>query len=296
MERSQGVNKKSLLVGVLCYILWGSLPLYWHLLESWNPLFILACRIVFSAVFMLALLACLKKLPVVWGTFRDRAKMRWLLPAALVITVNWGTYIWAVNSGRILDASLGYYMNPLVVFALGVLVFREKSGALSWVALALAGVGVTLSAFLFGAFPYAALALAISFAVYGLLKKFAHVDGLVSITVETLLIAPLALLFLLLAPVSRTAMAQVTPLSALLLIGTGAVTAVPLVLYTRGVNDLPFTAMGFLQFISPTLQLIIGLTVYKEPFNLSELVAFAFIWAGLALYMIGLFRGERRHA
>ncbi|MDO4572986.1 MAG: EamA family transporter RarD [Clostridia bacterium] len=290
---NQRLNKKALAMGALCYVLWGTLPLYWRLLDGWDPLVILAGRILFSALFMTAVLACTGRLPALAATFRDRAKMRWLLPAALVITVNWGVYIWAVNSGRILDASLGYYMNPLVVFALGVLVFKERCGALSWIALGLAAAGVILSALLFGAFPYAALALAFSFAVYGLLKKYAHTDGLLSITVETLLIAPLALLFFIVSPASHAALATLRLSGALLLAGTGVVTALPLVLYTRGVNGLPFTAMGFLQFISPSLQLLIGLIVYKEPLNAAQLVAFACIWAGLAVYMFGLLRHER---
>ncbi len=296
MESQTGINKKSLLIGALSYIMWGFLALYWRLLDGWNPLVILGCRILFSALFMLALLACMRRLKEVFLTFRDWSKMKYLLPAAFVITINWGVYIWAVNSGRILDASLGYYMNPLVVFALGLIVFREKVRLLSWIALALAAVGVILSTALFGVFPYAALALALSFAVYGLIKKFAHIDGLISITVETLIIAPFALLFLLISPVSRASVAAVTPLFAALLMGTGAVTAVPLVLYTRGVNGLPFTTMGFLQFISPTIQFFIGLFVYGEQLTVGRLVAFAFIWAGLIVYMFGLIRHERAGA
>ena len=293
-ENRTGINRKALGIGVLCYAVWGVLPLYWHLLEDWNPLFILACRILFSAVFMLLLLLCLGKIRQVFDVLRNRSAMKWLLPASIVITFNWGIYIWAVNSGRILDASLGYYMNPLVVFALGYFIFHEKSGPLAWAACAMAAVGVTFTTVLSGVVPFAAIALALSFAVYGMLKKAARVDGMVSIAVETLLMTPPALLFLLLSPISRGALAAVTPGAALLLIGAGAVTSVPLALYTRGVNDLPFTTMGFLQFIAPTFQLIIGLTVFKESLRISAVIAFAVIWAGLILYMADLFLKERK--
>ena len=292
MEKSTGINKQALFIGALCYVLWGLLPLYWHLLEDLNPLFILCNRILFSAVFVMTLLLARGRAKSVFSTMRDWSKMKYLLPAAIVVTINWGIYIWAVNSGRIIDSSLGYYMNPLMVFALGVVVFREKSGARSWAAIALAAVGVILSTLLSGSFPYVAIALAVTFSVYGLLKKFAHVDGLVSIAVETLLIAPFALLFMVLAPASRQALISITPVSALLLIGAGIVTATPLVLYTRGVNDLPFITMGFLQFICPTLQLIIGLLVYRETLQPAKMIAFAFIWLGLILYMSELFRRE----
>lgn len=293
MEKPTGINKQALFIGTLCYVLWGLLPLYWHLLESWNPLFILCNRIVFSAVFVMALLLCLGRVKSVFLTMRDWSKMKYLLPAAIVVTINWGIYIWAVNSGRVIDSSLGYYMNPLMVFALGVIVFREKSGKRSWIAIGLAAVGVVLSTLLSGAFPYVAISLALTFSVYGLLKKMAHVDGLVSIAVETLLIAPFALLFMIFAPASRQAVLSVTPVSALLLVGTGIVTATPLILYTRGVNDLPFVTMGFLQFICPTLQLAIGLIVYQETLHPAKIIAFAFIWLGLVLYMSELFHRER---
>lgn len=293
MKKTTGLNKQSILIGALCYVIWGFLPLYWHLLEDWNPLFVLCNRILFSAVFVMVLLLCLGRVKSVFATMRDWSKMKYLLPAAIVVTINWGIYIWAVSSGRVIDSSLGYYMNPLMVFVFGVVVFREKSGIRSWIAIALAAVGVLLSTLLSSVFPYTAVALALTFSIYGLLKKIVHVDGLVSIAVETLLIAPFALLFILFAPASRQALMSVTPLSALLLIGTGIVTATPLILYTRGVNDLPFVTMGFLQFICPTLQLAIGLIVYRETLHPAKIIAFAFIWLGLVLYMSELFHRER---
>lgn len=287
---------KTLLIGALCYVMWGLLPLYWHLLSGFDPLFILANRILWSAVFMLGLTACTGRLKLLVSTFRDWKTMRFLIPAALVITVNWGTYIWAVNSGRGLDASLGYYMNPLVVFAIGLALFHEHCGAAEWIALGLAAAGVLYAALAYGEFPYAAIVLAVSFAAYGTLKKFAHVDGLISTTVETLVIAPLALLYLILTPASRAAVSALTLPDGLLLLCSGAVTALPLVLYARGVNTLPFTTMGFLQFISPTLMLLVSLFVYHEPFSKQNAVAFALIWAGLAVYMFAALRRERRAA
>ncbi len=290
------MKKKSLLLVLAGYVLWGVLPLYWGVLTGLDSFVILACRFVMSAVSTLVLLAATHRLPALFQVLRDRQAMKFLVPAALTITVNWGLFIWAVGQGRVMDASLGYYMNPLMVFLFGILVFKERCGKLELFALLLAVAGVVLSTLQYGAFPYIALALATSFSVYGTLKKFAHVDGLVSVAAETLLLTPVMLLFLLFAPQSHATFAAATPLQLIFLAGAGIVTATPMVLYSGGVNDLPFTTMGFLQYICPTLMLIIGVTLMGETFSAAKAVSFAFIGAGLILFTIGLYRRERAQA
>ncbi|HWQ06862.1 MAG TPA: EamA family transporter RarD [Feifaniaceae bacterium] len=273
-----------------CYAMWGLLPLYWHMLDGVDAAVILANRIVWSAVFTIALLFALKRFGDVKAVLRDRSKMRFVIPAAIMITINWGLYIWAVNAGHLLDASLGYYLNPLMVFAVGMLLFREKCGALDWIALALATVGVLVSTLAYGAFPWVALSLALSFGLYGTLKKLAGINGLTSIAVETILVAPFALAFLIFSPASHAAFAALTLKTGLLLLFTGVVTATPMILFTHGVNRLPFTTVGFLQYISPTLQLIIGTLIFHEALTRDRIVALVFFGAALILYSIGMAR------
>lgn len=286
------MKRNDFLAGFLSYALWGALPLFWHVLEHVNFMVLLSSRIVLSAVFTLLLLAVTGGLDAFFAVLRSRRKMLYLAVAAAVISVNWGVYIWAVNAGHVMDASLGYYMNPLVVFACGLIVFHEKCGAMEWAALALASAGVLAATLRLGKFPFVAVTLALSFSAYGVLKKYAGVSGIVSIAVETLLLAPFALGFLLLSPGVRAAAPQWSVGTWLLLIMTGPATAVPMVLYTRGVTTLPFTVMGFLQYVSPTLMLFAGFLM-GETIGDGQLLPFILIWLGLALFSAGMVRRER---
>jgi len=278
----------------LCYVLWGLLPLYWHLLDSVDSVVILANRIVWSAVFTITLLFITKRFGEVKAVLCDGKKMRYMIPAAVLITINWGVYIWSVNAGRLLDASLGYYLNPLMVFAIGMLLFHERCGALEWVALGLATIGVLIATFAYGAFPWVAITLATSFGLYGTMKKLAGVSGLTSIAVETILVAPVAIAYLLFAPVSRATLSALTFQPALLLVLTGAVTATPLILFTHGVNRIPFTTVGFLQYISPTMHFLIGVLLFHEELTHDRVVAFAFFGVALVLYSVGMVRRVRQ--
>lgn len=288
-ERNAG-----LLSTLACYSLWGLLPIYWHLLNSVNAMVILANRIVWSAVFTVALLLITRHFSEVTAVLRDKKKMRFMVPAALTITVNWGIYIWAVNAQHLLDASLGYYLNPLVVFAIGMLLFRETCSPLEWASLGLASVGVFVATLAYGAFPWIALSLAVTFGVYGTLKKLAGVAGLTSIAVETILVGPFALLYLLFSPAGQSTFTALTVPTALLLIFSGVVTATPLILFTFGVNRLPFTTVGFLQYVSPTLQLLLGVLLFHETLTQDRLVAFAFFGAALVLYSVSLVQKARK--
>jgi len=283
-----------LLSTLACYILWGLLPLYWHALEHLNSVFILANRIIWSAVFTVGILLVSKRFSEVKAVLRDKKKMRFMIPAAISITINWGVYIWAVNAGHLLDSSIGYYMNPLVVFAIGIVLFHETSGVIDWIALGLATIGVLIATIAYGAFPWIAVVLALSFGVYGTLKKLAGVGGLTSIAVETLLLLPFALLFVAIAPESHASIAALTPLTTVLLLLSGIVTASPLILFTFGVNRLPLTTVGFLQYSSPTLQMLIGVLVFKEVLTQDRIIAFAFIAVALVLYTIGMVQRARK--
>jgi len=278
-------NKKGLMITLSCYILWGILPAYWNLLSGIDPLFILCCRIIFAFVFMIIVLTATGKIKTFRDTITNKKTMRYLVPAAFLISFNWGLYIWAVNNGRVLDSSLGYYMNPLLAFLLGVLLFREKYLKLQLVAVALAVTGVIISLIAFGSFPIVAVGLSLSFAVYGVLKKKAHADPAASIAVESLLVAPFALVF----PFFflTESFSTVTPAGFLLLMGGGILTAVPLFLYARAVNDIPFIIVGFFQYISPSLALSYGLITGETPSG-SQIVSFIFIGLGLIVFSIAL--------
>ena len=284
------INKKALLSGLLSYAMWGILPAFWNLLGGVNPLLILCCRIVFAFAFTAALLAVTGRIQALRVIFKDKASMRYLIPASLLITFNWGLYIWAVNSGHILDASLGYYINPLMLFLLGMLVFREKSTRLQLAAVALAFTGVLISVIAYGSFPFVSMGLSLSFAAYGVFKKKAGTDPIVGITAESLIITPFALIFALFF--IRDSIAAVDLTGALLLICGGALTAIPLVLYSRAVNDIPFIIVGFFQYLSPTLTMIYGL-IRGETLSASQIISYIFIGLGLIVFSIALIRKSK---
>lgn len=288
------MNRKSLWIGLCAYALWGILPLYWHLLDAVDSVVILCCRVIFSAAFGVLVLAAQRRLSAIGATFRNAHVMKTLIPAAVVVTANWGMYIWVVNNGHVLDASLGYYLNPLMSFALGLILFRERCGALEYAAIGVASLGVIISAVSYGAFPYIAILIGGLFAAYGAIKKKIHIDAIVGITVETSVITPLAILYLFLSPAGQGALSALTLRSALLLAAAGPITAVPLMLFTKGVNDLPLSTMGLLQFVCPTLMAIIGVGILGETFTPERIAAFAFILAALILYTVGLTLRERR--
>jgi len=280
-----GINKKNISVVLFCYILWGILPVYWNLLSEVNSLFILCCRIVFSIFFTVGVLVVTGRLKMLRDIFRDKAAIRYLIPTSLLITFNWGLYIWAVNAGRVLDCSLGYYMNPLMAFVLGVLIFREKFKKLQVVAVILALTGVLISFVAFGSFPFVSIGLATSFAVYGVFKKKAGVDPVAGIAVEAMLVAPFAIIvsFVFLGDSVRA----VSLTDFLLLFGGGAATAIPLVLYSSSVNHLPLNIVGFFQYISPSLTLVYGLLIGEEP-SMAQIVSFVFIGLGLIVFSVAI--------
>jgi len=250
-------------------------------------MFILCCRIIFAFVFMICFLKATNRMLVFLDTITNKATMRYLVPAALFITLNWGIFIWAVNNSRVLDSSLGYYMNPLIAFSLGILVFKEKYHKLQLVAIGLALTGVIISLIAFGSFPVVAICLAVSFAVYGTLKKKAGADPAASIAIESLIITPFALIFS--AIFMRDIIISLSIIDALLLVGGGILTAIPLILYARAVNDIPFITVGFFQYISPSMALIYGLITGETPSG-AQIVSFVFIGMGLIVFSIALVR------
>ncbi len=283
----------------LSYILWGILPLFWKLVDDVPAGEILAHRIVWSLVFMLLILAALLKVPSftleLKGLLKNRKRLIGISLASIFISINWGLYIWAVNSDRVIEASLGYYINPLVSILLAVIVLKEKLSGLQTLSIILAGAGVLVLTFSFGTFPWVAIMLALSFAFYGLIKKMVQVGALVGLAIETLLITPFALLFLsYVHGVSGVGGAFGGELGVtLLLLLSGVVTAVPLLLFASGAKRIPLSMVGLLQYFAPTIKLIMGVYLFHEPFTDAHLVAFACIWVALGIYTYTLMRGWR---
>jgi chloramphenicol-sensitive protein RarD len=268
---------------------WGILPVYWKLLASVNSLSILAFRILCS--FLLILCIFIPQGNTRWLRFIIEPKQRLLvIVSACLVTCNWGLYIWAINAGHTVESSLGYYINPLVSIVLGLIFFREKLSPVQWTAFGFAAAGVAILTVFSGAFPWVSLGIALTFGFYGLCKKKTSAGSLEALGAETLLASPLALLFILLSPGALDELRALRPGLWVMLILAGVVTAVPLYCFARGAKLLPLSALGFIQFVNPTILLITGVFIFGEPFPLRNLLAFAFIWVSLILYSISFAR------
>lgn len=273
------------LAAAAAYCIWGLLPIYWKFLNHLSPFYILSARIVFSFVFCVFLVAVKRCWPDIKAELKQPGRMLRILIASLLITVNWGTYIAAVNTGHIIDSSMGYYLNPLLVILVSTCFFKEKLSRMEWLAIGLAATGVLLMIFRFGQIPWISLILASTFAVYGAVKKTLHLDGLTSLTLETACIFPVFTLALFWMESQGQGAAGSGAGTLLLVILSGVVTAVPLLLYGTAVKLIPFSAVGFFQYISPTISLILGVLLYHEAFTAEDFIVFLFIWAGLAVYL-----------
>jgi chloramphenicol-sensitive protein RarD len=283
-----------LLATLACYLIWGLQPLYWALLADFSSLFILCVRILMSMVFTWGYLLCAGRGREIVAAFKSAALMKLFAPAAVLLLFDWGLFILAVTGGRVLDATLGYYMNPMIIFLAGVFLFREKGDAMEYAAVALACIGVVVSTVSYGSFPAFALLFAFFWPAYATVTKFAKADPIVSIAVETALMAPFALLGAALLCRGEGGLATVSWGSVPLLMGSGLVTALPMILYTFVVNDLPFKVVGILQYAGTTINLLCGVLFLGEKMTGSKLVLFAFIWLGLIVFTAGSFRRQRK--
>lgn len=276
----------SALYVLLCYILWGLLPVYWKQLSAVNALYILASRIVFSMIFCALLLGLAGQWPQVRALRRDRRQLKLLAWASALITVNWGSYIFAVNSGHILDASLAYYLNPILVILLGAVFFGERLNGRQTAAVVLSAVGVLYAVLSYGKAPVFALVIGGSFALYGAVKKRMAVGSLVSTFLETALVTPLFLLVLAaLEGQGQGALGQLSGWQYGLIPLSGVVTSVPLLVYAKGMQRTSLALSGILMYVNPTLQLLIGVFLYHEPFTRAQAVTFLFVWAAVLLFV-----------
>lgn len=285
MEKNR---RRGILSAVATYLMWGSLPLYWNLMSAVDASEILIHRIIWSFFFMLLVLILSNRFAQfqtdLKNLWRDKRRGILLTLAAAVISMNWLTYIWAVNHERVLDTSLGYYINPLMTIFFGMIFFGERLNRAKKISFILASVGIISMAWQVGKLPWVSIALPVTFATYGALKKYLKLDPFSSITIETMLMLPIAIPYFYFF--SENHLSSENLMLTILLIGTGAATAIPLITFAFSANNLPLNVIGFFQYISPTLSLFLGIFFFEEPFGFAQISSFGFIWLALIIFTI----------
>ena len=287
---------RGIFYGIAAYVLWGFFPIYWKLIAEVAPVEILLNRIIWSFVFLYLVLLVQKNWAWIHSMRGNRRLILISILAALLLAVNWFTYIWGVNNGFIVETSLGYFINPLVYVLLGVVVLREKLRPLQVAAVVIAGIGVLYLTIGIRSLPWISLVLAISFGFYGLIKKRTPLGSVEGLSAEmTVLVVP-AMIGLFGLSTAGSSTAQVTGVGThLLLIFSGVVTAVPLILFAEATKTVPLTSIGFMQYIAPTMQFLIGVFVYHEDFNTVRLIGFSIIWLALLIYSIDSLQNRERN-
>ena len=283
------------MLGALAYVLWGLFPLYWTHLQPAGAIELLAHRVIWSVVVMAIIVSLWRRGPGLLAVVRDRRTLLLLTLAAVVISVNWGGYIWGVNNGRVVETSLGYFINPLVTVLMGVFVLGERLRRLQWGALALAFAAVVILALDYGRVPWIALVLAFSFGTYGLAKKQANTGPVESLTFETLVLAPVAgayVAWLLASGQSNFGSYGVS--HAVLIMTSGLITAIPLMLFGAAAIRVSMVSMGLLQYLAPTIQFFLGVFYFGEEMPPGRWIGFALVWLALVVFTIESLNHRRR--
>jgi chloramphenicol-sensitive protein RarD len=293
VEDKAKVRSLGLLFGVSAYTLWGLFPIYWPLLKPANPLEIVSHRAVWTLVFCFIILALTKSLKSTLSLLKHPKIVAGLFLSSILISMNWIIYIYAANNEHVVEAALGYYINPIVVIATGVIVLKEKMRPLQWVAVGVATIGVGVLTIDYGRLPWIALGLALSWGSYGLIKKQLGLGALEGLSIETLLSSGAYLGYLIWLGNSGEGHFTYSLTLTLLLIGGGAVTAIPLLLFNGSTNRLPLTLVGLLQYITPTIQFCIGVWYYHEDMPTARWVGFFIIWVALMSLAIDLVKSGR---
>jgi chloramphenicol-sensitive protein RarD len=293
VEDKAKVRSLGLLFGVSAYTLWGLFPIYWPLLKPANPLEIVSHRAVWTLVFCFIILALTKTLKSTLSLLKRPKIVAGLFLGSILISINWIIYIYAANNEHVVEASLGYYINPIVVIATGVIVLKEKMRPLQWLAVGIATLGVAVLTIDYGRLPWIALGLALSWGSYGLVKKQLGLGALEGLSIETLLSSGFYLAYLIWLGNSGEGHFTYSLTLTLLLIGGGAVTAIPLLLFNGSTNRLPLTLIGLLQYITPTIQFCIGVWYYNEDMSTARWVGFLIIWAALMSLATDLVKSSR---
>jgi chloramphenicol-sensitive protein RarD len=278
-------TSKGLTAGAVAFAIWGLFPLYFHPLRQISAFQVIAHRVVWSCLFVLVWTAIRGELPTLRATLVNRSVVWRLAVSAMLISISWIVYVWAIMNGHIVESSLGYFINPLVNVLLGVALLSERLTRAQWTAVALAASGVVYLTIVAGSPPWIALALAFSFGFYGLIRKVVKVESLPGLATETLVLLPFAVVYLFWCESAGTgALGHTGPAIAALLIGSGPLTAIALFLFAYGARLLPYSTVGVLQYIAPTLQLACGVFAFHEQFERTRAIGFALIWAALLIY------------
>lgn len=290
---------KGILHVFLAYVLWGLMPIYWKTVAHISSDEILASRVVWSFVFTLLLIIVLRDVPKLKRDLRelwsDKKAFFSLMLASYLVTANWFTFIFAVNAGELVQTSLGYYINPLFSVLLGILFLGERLTDAQKAAVGIASAGVVILTVTYGQLPWISLVLASTFAFYGLIKKQAKVSAITGLAIETFFVLPLAFFYLVyLFSQDSLQFVDTNLLTAFLLMLSGVATALPLLLYASGTKSIPLYLSGFIQYIAPTMMLVLGVVLYNEPFSNQEWVGFSFIWVALLLFSISKFIQVKR--
>jgi chloramphenicol-sensitive protein RarD len=281
-------RRAGLYQGVLAYSLWGIVPAYWKLLTHVDATELIAHRALWGLLVFVVIVAAAGQWKTFIATLRDVKLVGVMAASGALLALNWGVFVAATIHGYLLEASLGYFINPLVSVALGTLVLRERLRRGQWIAIACAVIGVALLTWRAGRVPWVSLVLAVTFGLYGLVRKTARVDAMVGSAIETLVMTPIALVYLVV--IGGGSLVHCDAQTIALLAGTGVITAVPLVLFTSAARRLPLSTVGFLQYLAPTGQFLLAVLAFGEPLAQGRLLAFGFIWAGLAVFSLDLWR------
>ena len=278
--------KKGAIYVLMCYILWGVLPIFWKQLGGIDSFYILSLRIVWSLIFCGLILASKGELYKIKEALTDKKERNMLLISSIMVTINWGVYIFAVMSGKVVESSIAYFINPIFAVVLGFLIYKEKLTKLQWLSVTIAFIGVMIPIVIYGTIPYFALAIAISFAFYGAAKKRVKADSVTSVFMETLYMAPIALAFIIFREFTGTGyLTNVSTYQLILFPIAGVVTSVPLLLFAKGMKNTSLTLSGILMYVNPTLQMLVGVLLYNETFTKTNLVMFAFVLVAVIIFI-----------
>lgn len=285
--------KKGILYGIGAYLAWGFFPIYWKFLHHVPAIQLIGHRIIWSCLLLLVVIVLTKQ----WDEFRKTVNLKVLriyTIAAILIGINWLVYVWAVNANFIVETSLGYFINPLLSVLMGVIFLKERLRLAQWIPVVLAAIGVTYLTFIYGRLPYIALTLAFSFGLYGLVKKLSPLGSLYGLTIETAILFVPALIYLIAMEANSTAAFLHTGISSdLLMIGAGVVTTIPLLMFASAAKSIPLWVVGLLQYIAPTIQFLLGVFLYKEPFSQHQLIGFGIVWAALIFFVVENYLANR---
>jgi chloramphenicol-sensitive protein RarD len=288
-------QQAGVLAAASAFLIWGVVPLYWKQMHSISPFELIAHRSTWSLFFLLGVLALQRDFGSLRPAFTDLRVLGLMLLSSVLLATNWTIYVWAVNTGHVIESSLGYFLTPLCNVAFGYLFLHERLRPLQWASIVLAALGVGLLLVGVGHIPWIALSLAGTWASYGILKKHSPLGPLAGLTVETIVLLPFAAAFLLWRTYTgEGALGHVSPLLHVYILSVGVITAIPLLLFARGAKRIRLTTLGLLQYIAPTVQFLIGLLVYHEAFDAARLRCYALIWAGLVVYSADSFWTQRK--